>query len=384
MKQLTILGATGSIGASTLEVVSLHPERFKVFALTAWRDVAAMRRLCLQYQPRYAVMRDAAAAQLLKTDLADSRTEVLSGEESLSLVAMDSEVDIVVAAIVGASGLRPTIAAANAGKHILLANKEVLVMAGTLFMQAVTQGGATLLPIDSEHNAIFQVLPSADQMGAVRRILLTASGGPFRTSRWEDMRSITPEQALQHPNWRMGTKVSIDSATLMNKGLEVIEAQALFGVATEQIEVLIHPQSIVHSLVEYVDGSVLAQLSNPDMRVPIAYGLSYPERVHSGAMFLDLAQTCRLDFSAPDLERFPCLSLAYQALRLGGTAPAILNASNEIAVQAFVNKRIAFLDIFITIQRVLESSQIEPVSSLEQLIAIDSATRSRAESALPC
>src|SRR5512134_912 len=340
-QRITILGATGSIGASTLDVIARHPGRFQVFALTAQRQTERLLAQCLAFQPRYAVMLDERSAQDLRRRLAGqgARTEVLWGMEALERVAADPEVDSVMAAIVGAAGLRPTLAAARAGKRVLLANKETLVMAGRIFMDAVEQHDAELLPIDSEHNAIFQVLPARSRGGleaaGVRRILLTASGGPFRTAPREQLERVTPEQACAHPNWVMGRKISVDSATLMNKGLEVIEAHWLFGARAEQIQVVVHPQSIVHSLVEYVDGSVLAQLGNPDMRTPIAYALGYPERIEAGVTPMNLLGVGSLDFEAPDLERFPCLGLAYQALRAEGTAPAMLNAANEVAVAAF-------------------------------------------------
>jgi 1-deoxy-D-xylulose-5-phosphate reductoisomerase len=383
-QSVTILGATGTIGLHTLDVISQHLGRFAVYALTANSNVDGLFALCQQYAPRYAVMLQADSAQQLSHQLKAiaSPTEVLYGEEALNQVAADVDVDIVMAAIVGAAGLHPAMSAAKAGKRVLLANKETLVMAGNLFMQAVEQGGATLLPIDSEHNAIFQVMPrqklgNLSQMG-VKRVLLTASGGPFRNASLQELKAVTRAQALNHPNWVMGPKITIDSATMMNKGLEVIEAHWLFNALPSQIDVVVHPQSVIHSMVEYVDGSVLAQLGNPDMRTPIAYGLGYPERLQSGVSSLDLITTARLDFCAPDFERFPCLRMAYEALNAGGTAPAILNAANEIAVEAFLAEKIAFMDIPNIIESVLSSATIDPVNSIEQLVAVDRMARQSA------
>lgn len=381
IQNVAILGATGTIGIQTLDVIGQHPDHFNVFALTANHNVTGMLRLCVQYQPKYAVMLQEKAAKELDAQLKEMNvtTTVLSGEKALAEIAAHHEVDTVMAAIVGAAGLHPAMAAARAGKRILLANKETLVMAGNLFMRAVDEGGATLLPIDSEHNAIFQVMPqqraeTLGQMG-IKRVLLTASGGPFRNASLDDMRSVTREQALNHPNWVMGPKITIDSATMMNKGLEVIEAHWLFNASAEQIDVVVHPQSVIHSMVEYCDGSVLAQLGNPDMRTPIAYGLGYPARLESGVSSLDLLKIGRLDFSAPDFERFPCLRLAYDALKTGGTAPAILNAANEIAVEAFLADRIGFMDIPLMIESVLTGSAIEDVLSIEQLAHVDDQAR---------
>jgi len=386
IQQVTILGATGTIGTQTLDVISQHPERFKVFALTASTNVQSLFDLCVKHEPRYAVMLSAEAASALTVKFkgAGLATEVLQGEAALSDVASHQDVDVVMAAIVGAAGLHPAMAAARAGKRILLANKETLVMAGNLFMQAVIDGGATLLPIDSEHNAIFQVMPYqrtrvlAD-MG-VKRILLTASGGPFRNATIEQLRNVTRAQALNHPNWVMGPKITIDSATMMNKGLEVIEAHWLFNATSAQIEVVVHPQSVIHSMVEYNDGSVLAQLGNPDMRTPIAYGLGYPDRLVSGVSSLDLLKIGRLDFCAPDQNMFPCLRLAYEALDAGGTAPAILNAANEVAVEAFLADQIGFMDIPALIESVLTASSIEAVISIPQLVDVDASARRVAKS----
>lgn len=383
-QNVTILGATGTIGLHTLDVVARHPERFRAYALTAHSSIDALFELCKKFEPVYAVMLDADAAAVLRLKLlkAGSSTEVLFGMAALEKVASHPEVDAVMAAIVGAAGLKPAMAAAQAGKRILLANKETLVMSGSLFMQAVEQGGASLLPIDSEHNAIFQVMPSrkfaslAD--GGVKRILLTASGGPFRTASEAELQAVTLQQALNHPNWVMGPKITIDSATLMNKGLEVIEAHWLFNATPEQIDVVVHPQSVIHSMVEYVDGSVLAQLGNPDMRTPIAYALGYPDRLESGVSALDLFKIARLDFEAPDVTRFPCLRLAFEALKCGGTAPAVLNAANEIAVDAFLKQKISFMDIPRMIESVLTTANIEPVDTLEQVVFADVAARAAA------
>lgn len=378
---VTILGATGTIGMQTLDVIARHPDRYSVFALTANNRVEELHALCLQHNPRYAVVLDESGAERLKADLSntDVDTEVLSGMSALDYVSQHANVDVVMAAIVGAAGLKPSLAAARSGKRILLANKETLVMSGKLFMQAVEEGGATLLPIDSEHNAIFQVMPdrrSRDlSASGIRRILLTASGGPFRKARASDLAQVTPEQALNHPNWVMGPKITIDSATLMNKGLEVIEAHWLFNATPDQIEVVVHPQSVIHSMVEYIDGSVLAQLGNPDMRTPIAYALGHPERLESGVSSLDLFKIGRFDFEAPDTERFPCLRLAFDALRLGGTAPAILNAANEIAVNAFLNHKIGFTEIPIMIESVMDQLQSGPADTLETVIEADQEAR---------
>lgn len=391
MQQVTILGATGTIGTQTLDVISQHPERFGVFALTASTNVQGLFDLCVKYKPRYAVLLSPSTALVLETQLKNAgvATTVLQGEEALIEVASHQDVDVVMAAIVGAAGLHPAMAAARTGKRILLANKETLVMAGNLFMQAVIDGGATLLPIDSEHNAIFQVMPYqrtpyqqtrvlAD-MG-VKRILLTASGGPFRNASLDQLRNVTRAQALNHPNWVMGPKITIDSATMMNKGLEVIEAHWLFNATSAQIEVVVHPQSVIHSMVEYNDGSVLAQLGNPDMRTPIAYGLGYPDRLVSGVSSLDLLKIGRLDFCAPDQTMFPCLRLAYEALDAGGTAPAILNAANEVAVEAFLADQIGFMEIPALIESVLSTSNIEAVTSIPQLVDVDTVARRAARS----
>ncbi|QDZ27604.1 1-deoxy-D-xylulose-5-phosphate reductoisomerase [Noviherbaspirillum sp. UKPF54] len=360
MQQITILGATGSIGVSTLDVLARHPERYRVYALTAQRRVEELAAQCERFRPEVAVVGSAEAAQALSVLLREKgvNTVVEYGEAALCAVASAPGCDVVMAAIVGAAGLAPTMAAARAGKKILLANKEALVMSGRLFMDAVAQSGATLLPIDSEHNAIFQCLPQAYRrtpaQHGVAKVLLTASGGPFLTRAVATLENVTPEEAVAHPNWVMGRKISVDSATMMNKGLEVIEAHWLFGAAAEQIEVVIHPQSVIHSMVSYVDGSVLAQLGNPDMRTPIAHALAYPERIESGVAALDLAQVGQLVFQRPDFERFPCLKLAYDALLAGGTAPAILNAANEVAVEAFLDRKIGFRAIDRLIAQVMD------------------------------
>jgi 1-deoxy-D-xylulose-5-phosphate reductoisomerase len=384
MKRLTLLGATGSIGDSTLDVVARHPDRFEVVALAAHSNVGKMRALCGRFRPRYAAMCDPAAAHALSAALREDgvRTEVEGGDDALVTAASLAEADTVLAAIVGAAGLAPTLAAARAGKRILLANKEALVMGGPLFMEAVAQGRATLLPIDSEHNAIFQCLPADyardPSRAGVRRILLTASGGPFRTRPLEDLRNVTPDEACAHPNWSMGRKISVDSATMMNKGLEVIEAHYLFGAPRESIEVVVHPQSVIHSLVEYVDGSVLAQLSHPDMRTPIAHALSYPERIDAGVATLELARLAALAFEPPDFARFACLRLAYEALREGGTAPAALNAANETAVEAFLGGRIRFTDIAATCEAAMQRTPTRTLDSLDDAREADAQARTHA------
>ena len=382
---ITVLGATGSIGASTLDVVALHADRYGVFALTGFSQMDALYAQCLQHAPVFAVVAESAQADHLQTRLqaAGLQTRVLHGADALAEVAADPRVDVVMAAIVGAAGLPPTLAAVQAGKRVLLANKEALVMSGALFMQAVQDSGAQLLPIDSEHNAIFQCMPGDYSKGlaavGVRRILLTASGGPFRDMALADLAHVTPAQACAHPNWSMGQKISVDSASMMNKGLELIEACWLFDARPEQVEVVVHPQSVVHSLVDYVDGSVLAQLGNPDMRTPIAHALAWPERIDSGVSALDLLLTARLDFHAPDPQRFPCLGLARQAFDAGGTACATLNAANEVAVQAFLQQRIGFTDIPVIIEHTLNSLTPEPVRELAQVMRADSQARACAE-----
>jgi 1-deoxy-D-xylulose-5-phosphate reductoisomerase len=395
IQNITILGSTGTIGKQTLDVIARHPKLYKTYALAANSNVSALFEQCVQYKPSFAVMLSEKAAHELHLQLSayGSKTQVLAGISGLEQISSDDNVHSVMAAIVGAAGLKPAMAAAKAGKRILLANKETLVMAGSLFMQAVKEGGATLLPIDSEHNAIFQVMPPQANIHApsggienprienhgVKKIILTASGGPFRTYSQSQLENVTPELALKHPNWVMGAKITIDSATLMNKGLEVIEAHWLFNAKPSQIEVVVHPQSIIHSMVEYIDGSVLAQLGNPDMRTPIAYALAYPERIDSGVASLNLLEIAKLEFEAPDTKRFPCLQLAYDALALGGTASTILNAVNEVAVAAFLNKQIHFLAIAKLIATALNTVKITAVRSLEQLIEVDAEARNFAQ-----
>ncbi len=378
---VAVFGATGSIGTSTLEVIARHAERFRPVVLTANRQVERLFEQCLRHRPDYAVMVDERSAQTLRERLrqAGSPVEVLAGREALERVATLPEVDYVMAAIVGAAGLESTLAAAAAGKRILLANKEALVMSGRIFMETVRESGAELLPVDSEHNAIFQCMPVRKEGELIRsgvsKILLTASGGPFRTLPLERMADVTPEQACAHPNWAMGRKISVDSATMMNKGLEVIEACWLFDAAPDQIEVVLHPQSVIHSLVQYIDGSVLAQLGNPDMRTPIAHALAWPERIDAGVAPLDLFAVGRLDFEAPDVTRFPCLRLAYDAIRAGGTAPAILNAANEVAVAAFLEHRLGFMAIAEVIEGTLERLAPSAADELSVILADDAAAR---------
>ena len=381
-QRLTVLGASGSIGASTLDVVARNAPAFDVIALTAHTRIDLLAAQCEQHNPVYAVVDDPADAARLATRLAASglRTQVLAGPQALAQVAALPEVDTVMAAIVGVAGLAPTLAAVRAGKRVLLANKEALVMAGALFMEELRGAGATLLPIDSEHNAIFQSLPG-DYDGSfsargIRRILLTASGGPFLDAALEDLGQVTPDQACAHPNWRMGRKISVDSATMMNKGLEVIEAHYLFNAPPECIEVVVHPQSVIHSLVEYADGSVLAQLGNPDMRTPIAHALAYPRRMDAGVTPLDLCAIGQLSFRRPDPQRFPCLPLAYRVLAAGGSAPAVLNAANEVAVAAFLDGRLSYLRIADTIAAVLDAMPLQPVADLAAAVAVDHEARS--------
>jgi len=379
--KVTVLGATGSIGLSTLDVIARHPERYSVFALTAFSRVAELKALCLRHRPRFAVLADEAQARVLQADLhaAGLATRVLVGCGGLCEVAAHPEVDVVMAAIVGAAGLRPTLSAVQSGKRVLLANKEALVMSGALFMQALQQSEAVLLPIDSEHNAIFQCLPTDYSRGmaavGVRRILLTASGGPFRKMPAEALVDVTPEQACAHPNWSMGRKISVDSASMMNKGLELIEACWLFNARPSQVEVVVHPQSVIHSMVDYVDGSVLAQLGNPDMRTPIAHALAWPERIDSGVSALDLLRIGLLEFQAPDDARFPCLRLAREAAEAGGTAPAMLNAANEVAVEAFLGRRIRFTEIASIIADVLEQEAVGAAGCLDDVLMADQQAR---------
>ena len=386
MQRITILGATGSIGASTLDVLARHPDQYSVYALSAHGRVEELAEACRRHRPKRAVVGTLDAATRLAALLEGLGIEVDHGEQALCDIASSVETDTVMAAIVGAAGLAPTLAAARAGKKVLLANKEALVMSGQLFMDAVNQHGATLLPIDSEHNAIFQSLPGGygrdPNAVGVAKILLTASGGPFLNRAVETLGAVTPDEACKHPNWVMGRKISVDSATMMNKGLEVIEAHWLFGAPAEQIEVVIHPQSVIHSMVSYVDGSVLAQLGNPDMRTPIAHALAYPERIASGVAQLDLTQMAALQFHKPDFDRFPCLALAFDALRAGGTAPALLNAANEVAVQAFLEGGIGFRDIDRVIAQVMDEVEHGPAPSIEAVLAQDARAREAARAAI--
>ena len=381
---VAVLGSTGSIGESTLDVVARHPDRFELVAIGANRSAAKLADQIARYRPQYAALADETAAGELKRLLGNTapQTRILAGEGALTEIAAMPEVHSVMAAIVGGAGLRSTLAAARAGKRLLLANKESLVMAGPLLMDAVRAGGAVLLPIDSEHNAIFQCMPPNTRVGTpppgVRRVLLTASGGPFRDWTREAIATATPEQACAHPNWVMGRKISVDSATLMNKGLELIEACLLFAVPPQQVEVVVHPQSIVHSAVEYLDGSVLAQLGSPDMRTPIAHALAWPDRIASGVEFLDLIRTARLDFRAPEPDKFRCLALAQAAARAGGLTPAVLNAANEVAVQAFLDRQLNFLEIAAVIESVVAQSGGGVIGSLEDVLAADSESRLRA------
>lgn len=383
-QSLTILGSTGSIGTSTLDVVARHPERFRIFALSGHSQTAKLAEQCLAFRPQYAVTANEAQAAELRAHLAAAgcQTEVLHGEQALCDIAAAPETDGVMAAIVGAAGLPPTLAAARAGKTIYLANKETLVVSGSLFMQTAAQSGARILPVDSEHNAIYQVLPPEKgylKHNGVQSIILTASGGPFLHTDLADFPAITPEQAVKHPNWQMGRKISVDSATMMNKGLELIEAHWLFDCPPEKLETVIHPQSVVHSMVRYADGSVLAQMGTPDMRTPIAYCLGLPERIASGVPPLDFAALSALTFETPDYRRFPCLELAYQAMQAGGGVPCVLNAANEIAVAAFLAGRIRFTDIAHTVRHCLELDFSGSHHSLEGLLDLDAAARRAAE-----
>lgn len=381
MKGLCILGATGSIGVSTLDVALRHPDQYKIIALTANTNADVLYQQCLKHTPEFAVMVCDTSAQKLQAKLrqSNSSTQVLSGAKALEKVAALPQVDSVMAAIVGAAGLLPSLAAASAGKTILLANKEALVMSGKIFMQAVQDGGATLLPIDSEHNAIFQCMPADYKTGKtaseVRRILLTASGGPFRLTPIDQMPSVTVSQAVAHPKWDMGAKISTDSATMMNKGLELIEACLLFNISPDAVTVVIHPQSIIHSMVDYIDGSVLAQMGNPDMRIPIAFCLAAPKRFQSGVAPLDIFAVKQMDFSQPDLARFPCLALAHQACKTGGNMPTVLNAANEIAVAAFLAEQIKFTDIAKFISQCMHQFTFANVDNLQQVLQTDADAR---------
>lgn len=384
IRKITILGSTGSIGDSTLDVIARHPDRFEAFALTANNNVEKMLAQCQRFQPRFAVLLNPESAAQLAHAVRENglKTEVLSGIESLERAASLPEVDAVMAAIVGAAGIRPTFAAAKTGKLVLLANKETLVMAGRIFMDLVKAHNATLLPIDSEHNAIYQSLPqhfNGNLAGeGVSRILLTASGGPFRCAPLESLSDVTPAQACAHPNWSMGQKISVDSATMMNKGLEVIEAHWLFNAPPDKIQVVIHPQSVIHSMVAYVDGSVIAQLGNPDMRTPIAHAMGFPERIDSGVSALDMFKVAHLDFEAPDFEKFPCLRLAYRALTVGGNMPAVLNAANEVAVESFLAGKMRFTAIPAMIEHVMQIIPPREIATLDDVLSTDALARSKA------
>lgn len=380
---ITVLGSTGSIGVSTLDVISRHPQRYQVYALTAAKRWQELLQQCLQFRPRYAVLADDSVASELSKALTSQGcdTEVLTGEDGLQAVSSAAEVQVVMAGIVGAAGLLPTLAAVNAGKRVLLANKESLVMAGHLFMDAVARSGAQLLPVDSEHNAIFQCLPegfNSLEAAGIRKILLTGSGGPFRTTELAELEAVTPAQACRHPNWSMGRKISVDSATMMNKGLEFIEARWLFNARPEQIQVVIHPQSIIHSMVEYADGSVLAQLGRPDMRTPIAHALAWPDRIDSGVESLDFMSLAGLEFEQPDYQRFPCLALAIAAASASGSEAVALNAANEIAVAAFLDVQIGFNDIATINEKVMSRCDRSEPNSIEAVIAVDQLARAYA------
>lgn len=380
-KGITILGATGTIGVNTLDVIARHPDRYRVVALTANTGVDKLFEQCLAFKPEYAAMRDADSAEQLQQKLnsAACEVQVLSGIEGLEQVASLPQTDYVMAAIVGAAGLLPTLAAARAGKRLLLANKEALVMSGDLFMAEIRNHQAELLPIDSEHNAIFQCMPSDFARGltetGVEQILLTASGGPFRTKPLDELSRVTPDQAVAHPNWVMGRKISVDSATMMNKGLEVIEACWLFNTSHDKVQVVIHPQSVIHSMVRYNDGSVLAQMGNPDMRTPIAHAMAWPERIESGVEPLDIFEVAKLEFEQPDYNRFPCLRMAYESLKMGGTATTVLNAANEIAVEAFLNEQLVFTNIASVIEKTLESITVQQSFDLARILSVDAEAR---------
>lgn len=391
MRHICVLGSTGSIGVSTLDVIRTHPDLFKVESLTAHSNIELLVKQCAEFKPKMVVIGSAEAANRLNNELKVKGLTITveHGADALVTASTLSSVDTVMAGIVGAAGLMPTIEAAKLGKRILLANKEALVMAGNLFMSAVSSSGAELLPIDSEHNAIYQCLPDANSSNGgsrgkysllgVKEILLTASGGPFRNHSLAQLKEVTPDQACAHPNWVMGRKISVDSATMMNKGLEVIEAHHLFGVPAEQIKVLIHPQSVVHSMVRYIDGSVIAQLGQPDMKTPIAYGLGWPLRIDAGVKELDFTSAHDLSFEPVDLNRFPCLSLSYDALSSGGLAPTVLNAANEIAVDSFLNNRIQFTQIAELVERVLNKTQVNGAMSLEGILEADGLARQNAK-----
>lgn len=385
MQHLAIFGSTGSVGKSTLDVVARYPEQFEVYALTAASNVDKLVAQCQQFHPAIAVMTAEAAAEQLQTQLSDlglGHIEVRSGVKALAELAKDEKIDAVMSAIVGAAGLLPTLTAVQAAKRVLIANKEPLVMTGDLFMREANKSGAVVLPIDSEHNAVFQCLPADQQHMGVRKIHLTASGGPFRGRPWTELHDISPEQACAHPNWSMGRKISVDSATMMNKGLELIEAAALFNMAAENVEILVHPQSIIHSMVEYLDGSFLAQLGAPDMRIPIAHALAWPDRIESGAQVLQLSDIARLDFHAPDMENLPCLRLARRAAEEGRSAPAVLNAANEVAVDAFLNSEIAFTTIPVIVEKTMNALQTIDLGDIDAVLQIDNEARAVAAAAI--
>jgi len=391
MRHICVLGSTGSIGVNTLQVVRSHPDLFTVKALTAHSNIEVLAKQCIEFKPELAVVGSASAAEALQDLLkaAHIKTDVQYGPQALAIASTLAPVDTVMAAIVGAAGLVPTMEAAKLGKRILLANKESLVMAGDIFMAAIAQSGAELLPIDSEHNAIYQCLPDANtsnggargQYGSlgVKEILLTASGGPFRNYSVDQLASVTPDQACAHPNWVMGRKISVDSATMMNKGLEVIEAHYLFGLPAEQIKVLIHPQSVIHSMVRYLDGSVIAQLGQPDMKTPIAYGLGWPDRIDGGVEELDFLKLSQLHFEGVDNEKFPSLKLAYQALTMGGLMPTVLNAANEVAVEAFLQQKIKFTQIADVVAKTLDQFSVSPAHDLDVILAADQESRVQAQ-----
>lgn len=382
IRTVAVLGSTGSVGTNTLDVINRHPDRFSVFAISGYRNLERLASQARQYRPRYVVVPDSNSAQRLMGALEGLAIEVLVGERALVEIAEHAEVDVVMAAIVGSAGLRSSIAAARAGKRLLLANKESLVVAGHLLMDAARQADAVLLPIDSEHNAIFQCLPAVASLQGVQSVLLTASGGPLRSLSLSELATVTPAQAVAHPNWSMGQKISVDSASLMNKGLELIEACWLFDLTPGDIEVVIHPQSVIHSMVRYRDGSVLAQMGAPDMRTPIAYGLGWPDRIDSGSEHLAFDKSLQLTFDEPDRERFPCLRLAEEAMAQGGTMPAVLNAANEVSVQSFLNACIGFTDIARINERIMERMGSEAVESVEQLMDIDQQARALAVQAI--
>jgi len=384
-QSIAIFGSTGSVGQSTLDVVALHPSAYSIYALTADKSAQKMLQQCRQFEPQVVVMTDDSAGDVLRGLLRNAglgQIDVQTGDAALVELAKSAQVDAFMSAVVGAAGLLPTLTAVQAGKRVLIANKEPLVMTGDLFMSEARLSGATILPIDSEHNAIFQCLPDNQSKQGLRKIHLTASGGPFRNRVWSELADITPDQACAHPNWSMGRKISVDSATMMNKGLELIEAAALFDIPASKVEIVIHPQSIIHSMVEYSDGSFLAQLGAPDMRIPIAHALSWPDRIESGAKTLDITEIAQLDFHKPDMQNLPCLQLAREAAQCGGSAPACLNAANEVAVAAFLESQIRFTDIPRVIEAVLEKVEYAKLDSIEHVLQIDNEARRHARAAL--